>query len=639
MHEAGYIDDREASLAMSQPINPVHDVAGGSGRYVADWVMDALPSLVGAIDQDIVVETTIDLGLQAEAARALTTTLDEEGGKFGVSQGAFVAMDPSGAVKALVGGRDYATSPFNRAVDAHRQPGSAFKPFVYLTALENGMTPETVRVDQPVSIHGWRPENYTRKYLGPVTPATALALSLNTVSAQLTAEVGPKTVAATARRLGIKSPLTATPSIALGTSEVTLLELTGAFVPFANGGIGVIPHVIGRITTAGGKVLYDRAGSGPGPVVDPVYVGMMNGMLRRDARPRHRPEGGDSRLAGGGQDRHLAGFPRRLVRRLHRGAGRRRLVRQRQRQADQEGLGQQPAGHRLAPLHGRGARRRAAGRAARRLGRVRRIGTGRDAARRRCRTGRRAGAARPPIPTGRTALAPDTGAPVSSIGNGDGIGALITPGDSPYPRSADEEEGLLQPALRAELKDAREALQERRIARRFRRKTGTFWSMPAFVHSKMRVWRTKVRGKAWENEMRLTRGPYDRRSPGAGSRMDESRDMATLDGIRLSLGKQLRTRYAETLSEPVPDRFSARLTELDALDRRRTKELIAPIGSLRRALGEDALQRAAMHVEPAGGLGDVAVAHLVDALDVLPADAVGRHRILGQDRLARRLRG
>jgi penicillin-binding protein 1A len=281
MRREGYVTDRDASLAMSVAISPVHDIAGGSGRYVADWVMDILPGYVGAVDEDIVVDTTIDLGLQAAAARSVAAALDAEGAKLRVSQGALVAMDPYGAVKALVGGRDYAKSPFNRAVDAHRQPGSAFKPFVYLAALEAGYRPDSVMVDQPVSIKGWKPKNYTKEYLGAVTLETALALSLNTVSAQLTAAVGPSRVAATARRLGITSPMMATPSLALGTSEVTLLELTGAFAPFANGGEGVIPHVVKRIATIDGKVLYQREGSGPGRVVDPRYVGMMNAMLRR----------------------------------------------------------------------------------------------------------------------------------------------------------------------------------------------------------------------------------------------------------------------------------------------------------------------------------------------------------------------
>jgi penicillin-binding protein 1A len=279
MHEAGYIDDREASLAMSADVHPVRDVAGGSGRYVADWVMDILPSYVGTIDQDIVVDTTIDLRLQTAADKAISDTLDASGAKYNVSQGALVAIAPDGSVKALIGGRDYATSPFNRAVSGLRQPGSAFKPFVYLTALEDGMIPETVRVDQPVSIQGWKPQDYSKTYKGPVTLLTALSLSLNTVAAQLAQEVGPQSVVATARRLGITSPLMATPSIALGTSEVSPLELTAAYVPFANGGRGVIPHVIKRITTTDGKVLYQRNGSGPGQVIDPRYVGMMNAML------------------------------------------------------------------------------------------------------------------------------------------------------------------------------------------------------------------------------------------------------------------------------------------------------------------------------------------------------------------------
>jgi penicillin-binding protein 1A len=279
MREAGFIDDREASLAKSADVHPVRDVAGGSGRYVADWVMDLLPSYVGTVSQDIVVDTTIDLRLQTAADKAISDTLDVSGAKYNAGQGALVAMAPDGSVKALVGGRDYATSPFNRAVYGLRQPGSAFKPFVYLTALEDGMIPETVRVDQPVSIQGWKPQDYSKTYKGPVTLLTALSLSLNTVAAQLAQEVGPPAVVATARRLGITSPLTATPSIALGTSEVSPLELTAAYVPFSNGGRGVIPHVIKRITTTDGKVLYQRSGSGPGQVIDPMYVSMMNAML------------------------------------------------------------------------------------------------------------------------------------------------------------------------------------------------------------------------------------------------------------------------------------------------------------------------------------------------------------------------
>src|SRR5205814_2101270 len=143
----------------------------------------------------------------------------------GVSQGAIVAMSPDGAVRALVGGRNYAESQFNRAVAAKRQPGSAFKPFVYLTAIERGLTPDSVREDRPIVLKGWKPENYNHQYFGPVTLTQALAHSLNTVAVRLTLEFGPNAVMRTAHRLGIASKLEGNPSIALGTSEVSLIEL------------------------------------------------------------------------------------------------------------------------------------------------------------------------------------------------------------------------------------------------------------------------------------------------------------------------------------------------------------------------------------------------------------------------------
>src|SRR6185312_11353729 len=186
----------------------------------------------------------------------LADELAQKGDKSGVSQGAVVAMTPDGAVRALVGGRSYSESQFNRAVAAKRQPGSAFKPFVYLTALEHGLTPDSVREDKPIKIKGWQPENYEHQYLGPVTLTKALAMSLNTVSVRLTMEFSPQAVIMTAHRLGIASKLEPNASIALGTSEVSVLELTGAYATFANGGMAVTPHVIARIATAGGKLLY-----------------------------------------------------------------------------------------------------------------------------------------------------------------------------------------------------------------------------------------------------------------------------------------------------------------------------------------------------------------------------------------------
>ncbi|MGV8840451.1 MAG: penicillin-binding transpeptidase domain-containing protein, partial [Bauldia sp.] len=155
-----------------------------------------------------------------------------------------------------------------------------FKPFVYLTALEHGLVPETIRVDQPVTINGWSPQNFSGEYAGPVTLQRALAMSLNTISVQLTQEVGADAVVATARRLGITTPLEPNPSIALGTSEVSVLEMTGAYAAFANGGNRALPYVIRRITTEDGEVLYQRTGGGPGTAVDIQYVGMMNSMMR-----------------------------------------------------------------------------------------------------------------------------------------------------------------------------------------------------------------------------------------------------------------------------------------------------------------------------------------------------------------------
>jgi penicillin-binding protein 1A len=280
MAEQGHISEAMAKAALANPAQVKRDKSAGSINYAADYVMDALNDTVGAIDEDIVVTTTIDLKMQAEAEHALTDELNAKGAKFGVEQGALVALDPNGAVKAMVGGRNYADSQFNRAVAAKRQPGSSFKPFVYLAALEKGLTPDTVRDDAPISIKGWNPENYSREYFGPVTLTKALALSLNTVAVRLGQEVGPKAVVEVAHRLGITSDLDPVPSIALGSSDVTPLEMVSAYAAFANGGLGVQPHVIARVRTANGKQLYARRNANFGRVIDPQYVAMMNQMMQ-----------------------------------------------------------------------------------------------------------------------------------------------------------------------------------------------------------------------------------------------------------------------------------------------------------------------------------------------------------------------
>ena len=168
MADMKFITDDMAKVALIQPAQAMRVPPGGAVNYVADWVMDVLNDLVGRVDQDVVIETSIDPVLQASAERALTEELAKNGDKQHVGQGAVVSMTPDGAVRALVGGRDYAASQFNRAVAAKRQPGSAFKPFVYLTALERGLTPDTIREDKPISLKNWHPENYSREYFGPV---------------------------------------------------------------------------------------------------------------------------------------------------------------------------------------------------------------------------------------------------------------------------------------------------------------------------------------------------------------------------------------------------------------------------------------------------------------------------------------
>ncbi len=279
MREQGMIGSDELNVAMKQPTTRAASYWSGSEQYVADRVMEELPDLIGEVSNDIIVDTTVDLGLQKLGEASIRDLISANGEKLNVSQGALVSVDGTGAVRALIGGYDYANSQFDRASEAKRQPGSAFKPFVYLSALEKGLTPETIRIDAPIRIGKWTPGNYNGKYFGNVTLAEALARSLNSVSAQLVMEVGPATVVSTAHRLGIDSNLMTNASLALGTSEVTLLELTDSFVPFANGGYKAPVHIIRRVTTNSGKLLYEYKGPAPDRVVSPRNLSMMNAML------------------------------------------------------------------------------------------------------------------------------------------------------------------------------------------------------------------------------------------------------------------------------------------------------------------------------------------------------------------------
>ncbi len=250
-----------------------------SARYFTDWILPRARAIVGNRGQDIIVRTTLDLGLQAHGEAVLGAGLAASGQPRQVEQAALVSMTSDGAIRAMIGGRDYGDSQYNRVTQARRQPGSAFKLFVYLAALEAGFTPEQMMMDQPVEIDGWSPANYSGIYSGAMTLAQALAQSVNSIAVQLTETVGRDQVIAVARRLGITGPLPDGPALALGVGEVNLLDLCSAYAVFNNDGRGVWPYGIEDIRTGEGNVLYHRQGSGPGRVVAPDQVARLRSML------------------------------------------------------------------------------------------------------------------------------------------------------------------------------------------------------------------------------------------------------------------------------------------------------------------------------------------------------------------------
>ncbi len=290
-------------------------------EYAVDYVLERMPALLGAGHAEVVVETTIDAALQKRAHAIVSKKLEEQGDKLETSQAAVVVLDIDGGIRALVGGRSYADSQYNRAVKARRQPGSAFKPFVYLAALESGSTPETVVYDLPLSIEGWTPRNTTGRYQGAMPLRRALAESVNTVAARLQFDIGARRITDAARRLGVKSELREDPSLALGTSEVTLLELTGAYGVFANGGSAIVPHVIRRVRMSSGRVLFAQGATRTEQVVAPLHVGAMNDMLnsaltggtgRRAALVRH-PAAGKTGTTSDFRDAVFVGYTAHFV--------------------------------------------------------------------------------------------------------------------------------------------------------------------------------------------------------------------------------------------------------------------------------------------------------------------------------------
>jgi penicillin-binding protein 1A len=279
MVETGAISAAQRSKALAERPKVWTDPPNEAAQYFLDWLDGETRRLAGAPKQDLVVETTLDAAYETAAAQAARSAAARYA-RQGAQQAAIVSVDGQGRVRAYVGGVDYSASPFDRVAGARRQAGSAWKPFVYLTALEAGMTPDTPVVDEPVLIGTWSPHNYEDGYLGPVTLEQALAKSLNTVAARLADQVGRPAVAATARRLGVASPINTDPAMALGTTQVSPLELAQAYVPFANGGRRASAYGIERIRTSGGVVVWRRPPAAGAQVVGNPALGELNRMLR-----------------------------------------------------------------------------------------------------------------------------------------------------------------------------------------------------------------------------------------------------------------------------------------------------------------------------------------------------------------------
>ncbi len=280
MYEMGAITAAQRDSAFAQPVRVSSRLADQRAQYFVDWLDAQVRARLGEPTQDLVVETTLDLPIEAGAEAAVRAGVAAHG-DIGVKQAALVAMDGEGRIRAYVGGADYGESQYDRASPSERLAGSAFKPFVYLTAMNQGHTPSEMTVDEPVTIHGWTPRNYTGRYLGPITLETALAQSINTVAARLADQVGTTNVAETAHSLGITSKIQTDPSMALGAVGVSPVEMAQAYDAFDNGGYRVSAYGIERIRTADGKVLYDHGPAQRTAVIGQPALGYMDQMLRQ----------------------------------------------------------------------------------------------------------------------------------------------------------------------------------------------------------------------------------------------------------------------------------------------------------------------------------------------------------------------
>lgn len=274
MVENGFI-----SRAAAESVDPARIVVQptqkqNSIRYFTDWALPQLDTLIDETSDPIDVWTTLDTRMQAAADKAIAANTPAG------AQGALVALDRDGAVRSMIGGKDYVNSIYNRATQAQRQPGSAFKLFVYLAALESGMKPTTTLVDEPITIEGWTPRNSTRSYLGQVTLREAFARSINTISAKIGAQLGFSTIADMAHRFGISGQISTYPSMVLGSSEVRLIDLTRAYAAVENKGVAVMPYAITRVVTADGRLLYRHEPTEDRVLVAPWVAAEMTDLLQ-----------------------------------------------------------------------------------------------------------------------------------------------------------------------------------------------------------------------------------------------------------------------------------------------------------------------------------------------------------------------
>ncbi len=368
--EAGFMTEGQVFGARRNPAIAVDRRDENSPNYYLDWAFDEMRKLVNKFPKSytervFVVRTAIDMNLQRAAEAAVEQNLRQFGRDYHATQAAAVLADLDGGVRAMVGGRDYGTSQFNRAVDAMRQPGSSFKPYVYATALMNGFKPTSIVVDGPVCIGNWCPQNYGRSYSGSMTLTTAITRSINVIPVKLSIAMGGREgpragrakIVDTARKMGVTAPLIDTPSLPIGSTEINVVEHTVAYATFPNRGRAVAPHAALEVRSSTGDLVwrFDRDGKKPVQAI-PVQIGYRHGGddeprgLRRHRAPRdHRWRPGRR------QDRNHQRFPGCLVRRLHRQLHRRRLVRQRRLFLDQPHDRRLAAGDDLARDHGRRA--------------------------------------------------------------------------------------------------------------------------------------------------------------------------------------------------------------------------------------------------------------------------------------------